>query len=97
MARRTEAQISVTSTASSAAAILPRVHAALLRGEPQAIWRVADRHTRLLWCSLAHVESAGAPVTPWEELTDGQRVRLSAAPGVMISFLRNLAELGTNS
>ena len=80
-------------TAASAAAILPRVHAALLRGEPGAIWRVADRHTRLLWCSLAHCDSASCPPLPWEELTDGQRVRLAAAPGVMISFLRNLAQL----
>jgi hypothetical protein len=79
--------------AASAAAILPRVHAALMRGEPQAIWRVADRHCRLLWCSLAHCDSETCPPLPWEELTDGQRVRLGAAPMVMINFLRNLADL----
>jgi len=84
-------------TAASAAAILPRVHAALLRGEPQAIWRVADRHTRSLWCALAHADSATCPPLPWEELTDGQRLRLATAPGVMISFLRNLAELANGS
>jgi hypothetical protein len=32
---------------------------------------------------------------PWEQLTDGQRMRLGSAPGVMINFLRNLAELVT--
>ena len=80
-------------TASSAAAILPRVHAALLRGEPQAIWKIADRHTRRLWCALSRTDSETCPPLPWEELTDGQRVRLATAPGVMISFLRNLAQL----
>jgi len=84
-------------TASSAAAILPRVHAALMRGELRAIWRIADRHTRLLWCSLAHADSETCPPLPWEELTDGQRVRLSAAPGVMLSFLHNLSQLAADA
>jgi len=84
-------------TASLAAAILPRVHAALLRGEAGAIWRVADRHTRSLWAALAHCDSGTCPPLPWEELTDGQRVRLATAPGVMISFLRNLSELASDA
>jgi hypothetical protein len=77
----------------SAAAILPRVHAALMRGEPQAIWKISDRHTRSLWAALAHVDSETCPPLPWEELTDGQRVRLGTAPAVIINFLRNLSEL----
>jgi hypothetical protein len=77
----------------SAAAILPRVHAALIRGEPEAIWRVADRHTRSLWAALAHCDSEACPPLPWEELTEGERIRLGSAPGVMINFLRNLAKL----
>jgi hypothetical protein len=83
----------MTTTAACAAAILPRVHAALMRGEPQAIWGAADRHTRLLWCSLAHIDSERFPPLPWELLTDGARLKLRTAPAVMINFLRNLAEL----
>lgn len=80
-------------TAASAAAILPRVHAALVRGQPRAIWRAADRHTRSLWSALAHVDSEASPPLPWESLSETARMRLSAAAGTMMSFLRGLAEV----
>jgi hypothetical protein len=32
---------------------------------------------------------------PWEKLTDIQRLKLAAAPAVMINFLRHLAEAST--
>ena len=86
-----------SAAAASAAAILPRVHAALMRGNPRQIWRIADRHTRSLWCALAHTDSEVCPPLPWEELTDGQRVRLGAAPMVTLNFPRDLAELAAET
>jgi len=99
-------------TASSAAAILPRVHAAMMTQHIDELWNICDSHTRLLWCAVAHVpthamkldpfngEEMGPQLQvenytlmPFEYLPYGHRLKLANAPGVMISFLRNLAEL----
>jgi hypothetical protein len=103
----------VTSSA-SAAAILPRVHAALMEQRVDELWNMCDSHTRLLWSALAHVPTwamkldpfngeelepqlqiENYTLMPFEYLPMGHRLKLSNAPGVMISFLRNLAKLST--
>jgi hypothetical protein len=35
--------------------MIPRIHAALMAGSVAELWNRCDSHTRLLWCSLAHV------------------------------------------
>jgi hypothetical protein len=96
----------------SAAAILPRVHQAMMTQHIDELWNICDSHTRLLWCSLAHVPTwamkldpfngeelepqlqiENYTLIPFEYLPMGHRLKLSNAPGVMISFLRNLAKL----
>ena len=39
------------------AAIVPRVHAVLMRGGVPLLWNHCDSHTRLLWLSLAHCQT----------------------------------------
>jgi hypothetical protein len=99
-------------SAASAAAILPRVHAALMEQRVDELWNMCDSHTRLLWSALAHVPTwamkldpfngeelepqlqiENYTLMPFEYLPMGHRLKLSNAPGVMISFLRNLAKL----
>lgn len=57
-------------TAASAAAILPRVHAALMAQRVDELWNICDSHTRLLWCSLSHVPTWAMKLDPFngEEL-----------------------------
>jgi hypothetical protein len=52
-------------TAASAAAILPRVHAALMAQRVDELWNICDPHTRLLWCSLAHVPTWAQKLDPF--------------------------------
>ena len=73
--------------------VLPRLRNTLLRGESAVghLWAGCDEHVRGLWCALAGLDPLVVKLQ-WD-MPKPLRDRLSHTLGVMLSFLRRLAEL----
>jgi hypothetical protein len=72
---------------------LPRVRAALLQHNERAMWRIADRMARILWCSMAHIDYEVYPAFTWEQLPESERRKLNIAMWNAITVLNRLIEL----
>jgi hypothetical protein len=72
---------------------IPRVRACLRRGNERAMWRIADRMARVLWCSMAHEDYEVYPEQPWEKLPEGVRMKLHHSMWMCITLVNRIVEL----
>lgn len=72
---------------------IPRIKACLKLGNERAMWRIADRMSRVLWCSMAHVDYEAYPERPWERLPESDRIKLHHAMFMCITLLNRIIEL----
>lgn len=72
---------------------IPRIRAALKRGNERAMWRISDRMCRVLWCSMAHVDYEMYPVFPWEKLPQDVRMKLHHSMFMCVTLLNRIVAL----